>query len=413
MTSSSYERVAYILIDGPIDRHRHRYFTNRVEEARQAGVDAVIVHINTDGGSVGYAREMLKTALDQKDDGPEMIAYVDFRAISAGAMIAYGHSAVYMAEDASIGDIGVIFQTQEGIEYAPEKIETVVRTLLSTAAEQRGWDRAQILKMTARNQELYLATMPDGSRRYIIEDDLPRFLLDNPDVDRETDVVVDMPKDRLLTMSGLQALERGMATGNQPSLEALYEHLNIDPSTVLDLAPTGNEWFAWGMDGYGQILAGLALLFIFFELKTPGVGIFALLGLICGVLFLTSYFALDMISAIDLVLVVVGLALLVTELVFGITGGLLAIAGGLALAAGLMMMYIPNDFDPTDFNQDGFGEMIGGAALNLVVTFAIAAIGIVAFIATAERSPFVRRFALAGVSEGTSAGAPSRPQPTP
>ena len=43
---------------------------------------------------------------------------------------------MYLAETASIGDIGVVFQSPEGeIKYAPEKFEAVIRTLLVQAAE--------------------------------------------------------------------------------------------------------------------------------------------------------------------------------------------------------------------------------------------------------------------------------------
>lgn len=404
LPAQRFERVAYILIDGPIDRHRHRYFINRIEQARAAEVDAVVVHINTDGGRVDFAREMLLAAVQQKTDGPHMIAYVDFRAISAGAMIAYGHAEVHLAEAASIGDIGVIFQTSEGIEYAPEKIETVVRTLLATAAEQRGWDRAQILKMTARNQILYRVDMPDGSHQYVIGDALPTFLADNPDIDRETDVHVDLPEDRLLTMTGLEALSRGMATSNQPTLEALYAHLGIDQASVIDLSPSQEETVAWFLGSFSPLLAGLTLLFIFFELKTPGVGVWALLGAICGGAFLITNYFLDMVTALDLVLVVVGFALIAVELFFAVTGGILAVGGGIALLAGLLLMFLPNEIDPTQLTDERVLEALGSAGVDLLLTVAVAAVGFVAFIATAQRSPFVRRVAMAATIEGTSAG---------
>ena len=71
---------------------------------------------------------------------------MDFRAISAGALVSYAHDAIYISESASIGDIGVIFISSDGeIKYAPEKIETVVRSQLAQAAEVRGWDRALLL----------------------------------------------------------------------------------------------------------------------------------------------------------------------------------------------------------------------------------------------------------------------------
>ena len=83
-------------------------------------------------------REMFKRVVSQAKDGPKMIAFVDFRAISAGAMISYAHEEIYISSGASIGDIGVVFVSREGeIKYAPEKIETVIRSLLTQAADLR------------------------------------------------------------------------------------------------------------------------------------------------------------------------------------------------------------------------------------------------------------------------------------
>ena len=155
-----------------------------------------------------YAREMFKAILEPgkkpADEGrggtdgdaaappdagrssPRMVAFVDFRALSAGAMIAYAHHEIHVTEGASIGDIGVIYRGPDGkIEYAPEKIETVVRTLLSQAAERRGWPRGPLLKMTARNQNLYRITPLGGEPVYVIEDDFAAWLADHPEVDRE------------------------------------------------------------------------------------------------------------------------------------------------------------------------------------------------------------------------------------
>ena len=198
---------------------------------------------------------------------------MDFRAISAGAMIAYAHEAIYVAQTASIGDIGVIFVNREGkIEYAPEKIETVVRTLLAQAAEQHGWNRALLLKMTARNQKLYRAILPGGRSEYVIEDDLPDFLLAHPGLDEDDtrQLVLYRGEDRLLTLTGREALSMGMATGEAESIDALYLTLGIDPGAVVDLSPRGTETTAWFLSRLAPMLAGLAFLFVLFELKTPG-----------------------------------------------------------------------------------------------------------------------------------------------
>ena len=97
-----------------------------VDAAREAELDTLVLHIDTDGGKVSNARETFKKVVEQKRDGPRMIAFVDFRAISAGAMVSYAHEQIFISPNASIGDIGVIFVSREGeIKYAPEKIETV------------------------------------------------------------------------------------------------------------------------------------------------------------------------------------------------------------------------------------------------------------------------------------------------
>ena len=114
------EGVGYAHLSGTIDRLRHRYLDRAIDEAHELDLDTLVVHIDTDGGEVSHAREMFKKVIDQPREGLRMIAYVDFRAISAGAMIAYAHEEVYVAQTASIGDIGVIFISREGkIEYAP------------------------------------------------------------------------------------------------------------------------------------------------------------------------------------------------------------------------------------------------------------------------------------------------------
>ena len=121
--------AGYIRIEGAIDRLQSRYLTRALDDARAAGLSTIVVHLDTDGGQVHYAREMFKTILDsranpagddpdaaernaaisEEADGslPRMIAFVDFRALSAGAMIAYAHHEIHVTDGASIGDIGV------------------------------------------------------------------------------------------------------------------------------------------------------------------------------------------------------------------------------------------------------------------------------------------------------------------
>ena len=409
--------VGYVRIEGAIDRLQSRYLARALADARAAGLRTIVVHLDTDGGQVHYAREMFKAVLHPgkepaaapasdpapapvpvsdppspapASDGPNpepatgggaprMIAFIDFRALSAGAMIAYAHHAIYVSEGASIGDVGVIYRGPDGkIEYAPEKIETVVRTLLAQAAEQRGWPRGPLLKMTARNQSLYRVTPPGGETTYVIEDDLAAWLADHPEVDREDpdQVLVYRGHDRLLTLTGREAVALGMATGLADDLPALYAHLGIDPDEVVDLRPGAAERTAVWLASVAPILMGLALLLLFFEINTPGVGIWALLAAVFGSLFLFAQYYLDLVEHFEAALLVLGIALIAVELLLLPAGGLFAIGGGLCLLAGAVLAFLPNEIDlaPSD---PGFRDALFDAALQGGLALAVAGAGLV------------------------------------
>src|SRR5690606_20294487 len=103
----------------------------------------------------------------------------------------------------------------------------------------------------------------------------------------------------------------------------LWTTLGVDRTSVIDLSPTQNERFAWTLAGFAPLLAGLCVLFIVFELKTPGVGIWAIMAGGCAVLFFFCQFYLDLAASLEVVLVVLGIAAIVVELFILPTGGLL------------------------------------------------------------------------------------------
>ena len=405
--AGDYGAVGYAEIDDVIDRFQDRYLERVIEGARAAGVDTLLIRIDTDGGEVHYARAMFKRILDLEAAGIRTIAFVDFRAISAGALIAYAHEEVYLAETASIGDIGVVFQSPEGeIKYAPEKIETVIRTLLVQAAEQRGWSRGLLLKMTAHKQALYRITLPDATVEYVIEDDLPEFLARHSDIDRgdPKQVIVYRGPDRLLTLTGREAVKLGMASGNAADLDAMRARLGAAAGRVIDLSPQGAERVAWALSRFAPILAGLAVLFLLFELKTPGVGLWAGLAAVFGTGFLLTQYSLDLIQHFELVLIAIGAGLVVAEVLTMAGGGLLAAAGAVIGLTGLVLAFLPNEF-AFDRNDALFLDALTDAALSAAVAAGIVAAGVILAVRYLPRTALHRRLAVEGAVTATSAGA--------
>ena len=404
--ATDYGAVGYAEIDDVIDRFQDRYLARVVEQARAGDVDTLLVRIDTDGGEVHHARTMFKRILDLEADGIRTVAFVDFRAISAGALIAYAHEEVYLAETASIGDVGVVFQSPEGkIEYAPEKIETVIRTLLAQAAEQRGWSRGLLLKMTAHKQTLYRATLPDGTVEYVIEDDLPEFLARHPGIDRDDpkQVIVYRGPDRLLTLTGREAVKLGMASGAAADLDAMRAHLGVSAEEVVDLSPRGTERAAWALSRFAPVLAGLAVLFLMFELKTPGVGLWAGLAALLGTGFLLTQYSLDLIQNFELLLIAIGVGLIAAEALTMAGGGLLAAAGAAIGLTGLVLAFLPNELT-CDSADPVFLDALTDAALSAATAAGIVAVGVVLAIRYLPRSAWHRRIAVQGAVTATSAG---------
>ena len=208
-TERSPAKVAKIKIEGIIDQRQLRYIKRAMADAKAQGAQTILSHISSPGGELFAAIETLefitKTA---REENLRLVAWVEDEAYSAAALLAYGHKEIYLRPDAVIGNIGIIFNGPDGeMQYAPEKIETALRTILDITAERSEWDSAQLVKMTARNQDLYEARFPDGRKVMVIEDNKGLFLADNPEIDPEDPQqwILVLGEDRLLTFSWHQS----------------------------------------------------------------------------------------------------------------------------------------------------------------------------------------------------------------
>jgi membrane-bound serine protease (ClpP class) len=401
------QRVAYIPIDGMIDALKAAYFKRALADARAAKVDAVVVHLTTNGGTVDAGTEMMKTAMGVPKDGPVMVAFIDNHSYSAGSLIAYGHRKIFLTPGATLGDIGVIYQGPDGeMKYAPEKFETVVRSLLRSAAQNNGWNEAKLVKMTARNQDLYRFDLKEGPA-FVIEDDLPRFLADHPE-ENDGDKVLILGHDRLISYTAKEAVDERMATGMVDGLDGVYKALGAAPASVVDLSPTATERASWVLAGWAPLLAALAVGFLVLEFKTPGVGIWAVLAGICGVAFFVCQFYQDLANYLEVVLVLVGIACVIVELFLFHTGGALAVTGLGLCVVGLVLSFMP---DAEQFHPDSptwTRDLLTAISDSLLAFLALGA-GVVMAVMYLPKLRLFRRLAVAAEIAGTSdAGADIR-----
>src|SRR5687767_15618558 len=128
--------VVYVIpIDGMIDLGLAPFLTRTLREARDAGASAVLLDINTFGGRVDAAVAMR----DALVNAPlRTIAFVNPRAISAGALIALATETIVMASGGTIGAATPVIAGGEQPQVADEKSVSYVRKEFAATAERRG-----------------------------------------------------------------------------------------------------------------------------------------------------------------------------------------------------------------------------------------------------------------------------------
>ena len=152
------------------------------------------------------------------------------------------------------------------------------------------------------------------------------------------------------------------------------------------------------------MLAGLAVLFLLFELKTPGVGLWVGLAALLGAGFLLAQYSLDLIENFELLLIVIGIGLVVTETFTMAGGGLLAAAGAVIGITGLVLGFLPNELT-FDLDDPTFVDALTDAAFGGATSAGIVAAGAVLAIRYLPRSTALhRRIAVEGAVTATSAG---------
>ena len=395
-------KVGYLPIHGMIDQGKSAFFKRSLASAKDQGVTTLVVHLTTDGGLLDAGREMLQAALQTPKDAPRLVAFIDNRAYSAGSLIAYGHDEILLTPNATLGDIGVITQGADGkIEYLPEKIETIVRTLLRSAAQNKGWNEAKLVKMTARNQDLYRIDLKEGAQ-FVIEDEWPAYKAAHPGVTDEQRILV-LGEDRLMSYTAREAVAEHMATALVDDLTAVYARLGVAKSAVVDLSPSSTEELSWLLASFAPLLAAAAVFFVFMELKAPGFGLWGTLAIIAGTAFFVCQFYLDLANSLEVVLVVLGIALVIVELFVFSLHGLFAATGAGLLVIGLVLAFMPNS---TQFQPDTpfYADSLIHAVRQSIYALAALSVGVVLLILALPKMALRIRLADGAAIDASSAG---------
>ncbi len=132
--SASPQKAYLIPVEGSVNSYLSRQVRDGLEKAKSLGAKVVILKINTFGGKLSAAVEIRDALLDSP---LRTIAFINKRAISAGALVALATHEIIMVPGATIGAAAPVEGTWRGAKPAGEKTISYFRKEMKATAESR------------------------------------------------------------------------------------------------------------------------------------------------------------------------------------------------------------------------------------------------------------------------------------
>ena len=131
-TAFSAETVYRVPIQNTIDLGLPPFIVRAIEEAEDDGAAAIIFDVDTFGGRVDGATQIKDAILDSRIT---TVAFINRRAISAGALISLSCEKIFMTEG---GTIGAATAVDMSGKKGSEKVISYMREEMASTAESRG-----------------------------------------------------------------------------------------------------------------------------------------------------------------------------------------------------------------------------------------------------------------------------------
>jgi len=292
-------QVVRVPVTGTIELGLAPFVKRSLREAASAGASAVILDIDTPGGRIDAAWEIIDAV---RDASVPVYAFVNRRALSAGAMIALSAERLYMMPGSTIGAATPVIGDGE---KASEKMVSAMRSEFRALAEERGID--------------------PGIGEAMVDESV------------EVPGVVDAGK--LLTLTTSEALELGVATGEVADYTELLSMAGLAGAATIDTRPNWTENIVRFLThpAVAPLLLSLGFLGLLMEIKTPSFGIAGAIGLLSLAAFFGARYIVSLAGLEEVLLLGIGLALIAVEVLIIPGFGVAGIAGGVAVLMGVAL----------------------------------------------------------------------------
>lgn len=322
--------VYHLRIENEIDLGLIPYIKRGIEAAEQNSAKAIIFEINTFGGRLDAATEIKDLILNCK---VPTIAFVNKRAISAGALITLSAKRIVMSPSSSIGAATVV---NESGEKQAEKYQSYMRSEMRATAEANG-----------RNPKIAEAMVDETVKVEGLDD-----------------------TNKLVTLTAKEAIKWGIADTILPSIRKIIESQELHPKEIIRITPSTGEHVVRFLNNpiVISILLMVGMLGLFVEIKTPGWGFAGTISLIAFFLFFGTGIVLEIVSVFDVILFVSGVVLLIAE-IFIIPGfGLFGLLGIILVVISMFLGLLPDfHFITPDLFSNAVIEIASAMVASIVV----------------------------------------------
>ncbi len=305
------KKVMVMEIKAEIDPRVSRYVRLALAHAEKINADYIIIDLDTFGGALNDAKEIVDMLMDEKRP---LWVFINSDAASAGALIAIACDSIYMSPGATIGAATVVTGTGEA---APDKYQSYMRSIMRSTAEENGRD--------------------------------PRIAEGMVD----EDVVVDSVKQagKVITFTTMEAIENNFCEAKVESIEDILKRNHVESYEI--------ETFKLGVSEkivavfLNPFISGILILVIlggiYFELQTPGIGFPLFAALTALVLYLVPYYLTGLAEYWEIIALFTGIVLIVVE-IFVLPGfGIAGVAGISLTLISLILIMLNNDFFNFEF----------------------------------------------------------------
>ena len=332
------EIIYTVPIEGTIDLGLPPFIKRVISQAESDNAKAIIFDINTFGGRVDAATQIKDAILSSK---VMTIAYINRRAISAGALISLSCEKIYMTEG---GLIGAATAVDMSGKKGSEKVISFMREEMASTAEKTG-----------RSKEI---------ARGMVDEELTfTHLLLNGDSLMVNDIE-GRKEGKLISLTTEQAIKYKIADGKAGTITELIEVLGYSESEIIENRENWSEKIVRFLTDpvVASLLTTFGFLGILFELQSPGWGIPGIVGLICLVLSLSASYIAQLATMSDMLFIITGLGLIMLE-AFIIPGfGIVGISGIGVMLYGLYLLLIPD----IPVGEEVLGQAMDGFLIGLI-----------------------------------------------